>query len=49
VALTHGVDSPTAATAVQRLVQRLADERGPEFLRDVADELVDELAERAPL
>jgi anti-sigma regulatory factor (Ser/Thr protein kinase) len=44
-ALTHGADSPTTALAVRRLVQRLADERGPEFLRDMADELVAELAE----
>ena len=45
VALAHGVTSPPAAMAVRRLVQRLGDERGPEFLRDVADELVAELAE----
>ena len=44
-ALTHGVSSPKAAMAVGRLVERLADDRGPEFMRDVADVLVAELAE----
>jgi hypothetical protein len=45
VALAHGADSPNAAIAVRRLAQQLADEHGPEFMHDVADEPAAELAE----
>ena len=44
VVLTHGADSRDAAT-VRLLVARLAEEHGLEFVRDVAAELVAELAE----
>jgi glycogen synthase len=43
VVLAHGVNSPDT-TAVRQLVARLAEQHGLDFVRDVADELVTELA-----
>jgi len=45
--LAHGVDSPDAAPAVRHLVARLAEHHGSQFVQDVAEELVVELAEAA--
>jgi hypothetical protein len=45
--LAHGVDSSHAAPAVRHLVARLAEHHGSQFVQDVADELVVELAEAA--
>ena len=44
VVLTHGATS-SDATAVQQLVAKLAEQHGMDFVRDVAVELVAELAE----
>ena len=44
VVLTHGATSSDAA-AVQQLVAKLAEQYGMDFVRDVAVELVAELAE----
>jgi hypothetical protein len=43
--LAHGPNSPDPATAVRHLVARLGEQHGPQFVQDVADELVVELAE----
>jgi anti-sigma regulatory factor (Ser/Thr protein kinase) len=45
VHLAHAANSPDAATAVEHLVARLGEQHGPQFVQDVADELVVELAE----
>src|SRR3954451_23323226 len=45
VLLAHRDNSADAATAIGHLVARLAERHGPQFLQDVADELVVELAE----
>jgi hypothetical protein len=45
VHLAHGANSADAATAVRHLVARLGEHHGPQFVQDVADELVVELAE----
>jgi hypothetical protein len=45
VHLAHGANSPDAATAVEHLVAGLGEHHGPQFVQDVADELVVELAE----
>jgi anti-sigma regulatory factor (Ser/Thr protein kinase) len=44
VHLAHGA-TPDAATAVEHLVTRQGEHHGPQFVQDVADELVVELAE----
>ena len=43
--LAHGVDSPHAAPAVRQLVAWQAEQHGPDFVRDMANELVLELAD----
>jgi len=45
VLLAHGANSPDAANAVERLVARQGEHHGPQFVQDMADELVVELAE----
>src|SRR4051794_32412104 len=42
--LADGANSPDAATAVERLVTRQGEHHGPQFVQDMADELVVELA-----
>jgi hypothetical protein len=44
VVLAHGASSPDAV-AVRQLVARLTEQHGLDFVQDVADELVTELAE----
>jgi len=41
--LAHGANSPDAATAVEHLVTRQGEHHGPQFVQDMADELVVEL------
>jgi hypothetical protein len=41
--LAHGPNSPEAVTAVRHFVARLDEQHGPQFVQDVADELVVEL------
>ena len=43
--LAHGANSPDAANAVGHLVARQGEHHGPQFVQDMADELVVELAE----
>jgi anti-sigma regulatory factor (Ser/Thr protein kinase) len=43
--LAHGPKSPDAANAVGHLVARLKEHHGPQFVQEVADELVVELTE----
>jgi anti-sigma regulatory factor (Ser/Thr protein kinase) len=45
VLLAHAASSPDAATAVEHLVTRQGEHHGPQFVQDMADELVVELAE----
>jgi anti-sigma regulatory factor (Ser/Thr protein kinase) len=45
VHLAHGANSPDAANAVEHLVAGLGERHGSQFVQDVADELVVELAE----
>jgi hypothetical protein len=45
LALAHGTNSADAAAAIRQLTARLAEQHGTEFLRNVAAELVVDLAE----
>ena len=45
VLLAHAANSPDAANAVEHLVARQGEHHGPQFVQDMADELVVELAE----
>src|SRR5918994_2358204 len=45
VLLAHAANSPDAATAVERLVTWQGGHHGPQFVQDVADQLVVELAD----
>ena len=44
-AIAHGPDTPDAAAAVRHLVARLGEQHGPQFVQDVSNMLVVELAE----